>query len=304
MNFNSCASHLADSASRALGAAISKLRQFRNAGFKTFDKLYKAMVVPVMDYGSEVWGFKEFEQCDRIQNRAACFYLDVHSRAPRAALQGDIGWILPKYRRYVNMLRLRNRFLTLDNTRMTKHVFDLEYGLQCSDCWSDNVRSILNLIGLNNHYNNRLLVDLNVATTLLINKMEDEWRVNVSLEPKLRSYIIFKNSFGEEYLTCLRSRAKRSLLSQLRLGILPLEIEVGRFRDIDLKNTLCKMCNINIENAYLFLCECSCYQDYRKMLLNHHGISAATPILDMFYLFMSSNVTFERGEKTPCTMYT
>ena len=262
------------------------------------------MVVPVMDYGSEVWGFKVFEQCNRIQNRATCFYLDVHNRAPIAALQGDIDWILPKYRRYVNMLRLRNRFLTLDNTRMTKHVFDLEYGLQCSDCWSDNVRSILNLIGLNNHYNNRLLVDLNVATTLLINKMEDEWRVNVSLEPKLRSYIIFKNSFVEEYLTCLRSRAKRSLLSQLRLGILPLEIEVGRFRGIDLKNRLCKMCNINIENECLFLCECSCYQDYRKMLLNHHGISAATPILDMFYLFMSSNVTFGRGEKTPCTMYT
>ena len=51
------------------------------------------------------------------------------------------------------------------------------------------------------------------------------------------------------------------------------------------------MCNINIENECHFLCECPCYQDYRETLLNHHGISAATPILDMFYLFMSSNVT-------------
>ena len=90
--------------------------------------------------------------------------------------------------------------LTLDKTRITKHVFDWEYGLQCSDSWSDNVRSIgqLNLIGLNNHYNNRLMIDLNVATTLLINKVEDEWRVNVSLNPKLRSYIIFKNVLREE----------------------------------------------------------------------------------------------------------
>ena len=47
---------------------------------------------------------------------------------------------------------------------------------------------------------------MNVATTLLINKMVDEWRVNVSLKPKLGSYIIFQNSFGEEeYLTCLHS---------------------------------------------------------------------------------------------------
>ena len=55
------------------------------------------MFVPVMDYGSEVWDFKEFEQCSRIQNRATCFYLGVHNKAPIAALQGDIGWILPKF---------------------------------------------------------------------------------------------------------------------------------------------------------------------------------------------------------------
>ena len=84
------------------------------------------MVVPVMDYGSDVSGFKEFEQCSQIQNRATCFYLGVHNRAPIAALQGDIGWILPKYRRYVNMLRLWDIFLTL-NTQFTKHVFDWEY---------------------------------------------------------------------------------------------------------------------------------------------------------------------------------
>ena len=85
IDFNSCASHLADSASRDLGAVISKFRQFRNVGIKTYNKLYKAMVVPIMDYISEVWGFKEFEQCSRIQTRATCFYLGVHNRAPIAA---------------------------------------------------------------------------------------------------------------------------------------------------------------------------------------------------------------------------
>ena len=205
--------------------------------------------------------------------------------------QGDIGWRLPKYRSFVNMLRLWNRFLTLDNTRITKHVFDWEYGLHCSDSWSDNVRSILNLIGLNNHYNNRLMVDLNVATTLLINNMEDEWRINVSLKPKLRSYIIFKNSFGEEeYLTCLRSRAKRSLVSQLRLGIFPLEIEVGRFWGIDLENRICKMCNINIENECHYLFECPCYQDYRETLLNHHGISNTWHVL-FIYVFKFNSLS-------------
>ena len=58
----------------------------------------------------------------------------------------------------------------------------------------DNTRSILSLIVLYNLYNNQLRVDLNVATTLLINTMEDEWRDNVLLQPKLKCSILFKNS--------------------------------------------------------------------------------------------------------------
>ena len=252
MDFNVCASHLANSTSRALGVVISKFRKFRNVGFKTFDKLYKAMVISVMDYGSEVWGFKDFEQCGRIQNRATCFYLGVHNRAPIAALQGDIGWILPKYRRFLNMLRLWNRLLTLENTRITIHVFDWEYSLHCSDSWSGDIKNILHLIGLNNHYVNRL----NNASSLLMHHMEDEWRVNVSLKPKLRSYTIFKNTFGtEEYVTILRSRCKRSLLAQLRLGILPLEVEVGRFRGIALndRSVKCVIIIILKLNVILFV---------------------------------------------------
>ena len=49
---------------------------------------------------------------------------------------------------------------------------------------------------------------------------------------------------------------------------------------------------------------CPCYQDYRDILLNQHDISAATPILDMFNLFMSSNVTaLAEYICKACTMY-
>ena len=55
------------------------------------------MVALVMDCGPEVWVFKEFEQCSRIQSLATCFYLGVHNIAPLATLQGYIDWTVPKY---------------------------------------------------------------------------------------------------------------------------------------------------------------------------------------------------------------
>ena len=43
-------------------------------------------------------------------------------------------------------------------------------------------------------------------------------------------------------MTCI----ERSHLAQLRLGILPLMIELGRFRNIDLEKRLCTVCNLSL----------------------------------------------------------
>ena len=42
-------------------------------------------------------------------------------------IKGDVGWILPKYRRLLKMLQLWNHLLSLDDNRLTKHIFEWEY---------------------------------------------------------------------------------------------------------------------------------------------------------------------------------
>jgi len=37
---------------------------------------------------------------NKIQNRAMRYYLGVHKFAPIAAMQGDLGWLSVKFRRY------------------------------------------------------------------------------------------------------------------------------------------------------------------------------------------------------------
>ena len=87
---------------------------------------------------------------------------------------------------------------------------------------------------------------------------------------------------GELFMTCYASQNmvvhpfnpllyKRSLLAQLRLGILPLEIKVGRFRNIPVENRLCKCCDNNVvENEFHFVCECVRYADLRTVLYSRH----------------------------------
>ena len=52
------------------------------------------------------------------------------------------------------------------------------------------------------------------------------------------TYVDFKKSFNTEaYVKQTFSRSRRSFLAQLRLGILPLEIETGRYTPIYDKHT-------------------------------------------------------------------
>ncbi len=63
----------------------------KHLGFKTFEKLFTTGVVPIMHYGSEVWGFKIVHLTEGIQNRAIRFYLGLHMFRPIAALRSEVG---------------------------------------------------------------------------------------------------------------------------------------------------------------------------------------------------------------------
>ena len=74
--------------------------------------------------------------------------------------------------------------------------------------------------------------------------MQTEWLEQIPLKPKLRTYALIKSEFcPEPYVTEFLPKYKRSLLAQLRTGILSLSIENGRYYCIALENRICLLCN-------------------------------------------------------------
>ena len=60
-------------------------------------------------------------------------------------------------------------------------------------------------------------------------------------------------------------RYKRSILCKLFFGILPLEVEVGRFTNVKLEDRTCKVCNLpRIEDESHFLFSCAALQAERS----------------------------------------
>jgi hypothetical protein len=68
---------------------------------------------------------------------------------------------------------------------------------------------------------------------------------------------IKRNLRTENYLCMNIPKFQRSLLAQIRCGILPIRIETGRYRGEALDDRICTMCTLDcIEDEYHFLKYC------------------------------------------------
>ena len=86
--------------------------------------------------------------------------------------------------------------------------------------------------------------------------------------PKLRYYNLFKPDLSqEEYLSLNIPKYQRSLFAQFRGGVLPLQVEIGRFRKIPSEERFCNLCDMGqVEDEFHFLCICTNYSDLREVL--------------------------------------
>lgn len=257
---------LAESSGRALSSIINKFKNLGNIGYRTFTKLYESGVVPIMDYGSEVWGKDCSSNGTKTQNRAIRYFLGVHRFAPIAAINGDMGWDSCNIRRLIRMIRLWNRLLDVPNTRLVKRIFLADCNANVPNTWAHEIKDIFRLIDCNLSYDSLLYVNVDFARKKLSHIENNQWSNTVESKPKLRTYKLFKHNYGtEDYVLDNLSRSERSFLAQLRCGILPLRIETGRFSRLELEQRICQLCNSNlIESEEHFIFSCSFYTEFRN----------------------------------------
>ena len=60
----------------------------------------------------------------------------------------------------------------------------------------------------------------------------------------------------ESYISTNMSRNKRCLISRLRLGVLAIEVELGRFNNVVREHRICKLCKKGVEDKLHLLFQC------------------------------------------------
>jgi len=116
-----------------------------------------------------------------------------------------------------------------------------------------------------NLFESKALCDLELVKERLYTQQCTEWKNEILQKPKLRFYREFKNEPTiENYVSFNLLPNERSILAQIRLGILPLAVETGRFINLPLEERLCKNCNVEtVEDEWHFVFDCDLYDRER-----------------------------------------
>jgi len=264
---------------RLLSKAKGRLAMLSKAlseglSFQAALNVWWSMVVPVLNYGSEMWGATKFIEAERVQLEAGRRLLGVSRTTASAVVRGDLGWWTMRAHRDMKMLMYWARLVRMDDTRLVKQVYRYrkKQNAKRVNDWCSLVQKTLVSLDIGHVWQSELVGDEGAWKKLLKASIqareEKEWKARVEIQPKLRLYRTLKfNLHQEEYLHVIKDREERRLITALRVGTNVLAVETGRWKGEALEERTCSACATgNIENELHFLLDCSAYERERRRL--------------------------------------
>ncbi len=151
-------------------------------------------------------------------------------------------WIDMKRLRWLEIMRLFNRFTAMSPDKLPRKVLTWDYK-SGGKRWLSDVLKVCASIDIPMPTELRYIYDLEPIERKFLVQCRKEWKTAASTMSKLCTYVEIKDF--EEVGVLVQANLPRnecSLLSRLLCGILPLEVETGRFKKKLKAIRLCRTC--------------------------------------------------------------
>ena len=120
----------------------------------------------------------------------------------------------------------------MDNRRLPKVIYDYDISLGLNS-WGSEIKHIAASLGFATDLNPGETNPLTLANNIFLDQNRHTWQAEAFQKPKLRTFVnIHDFESKQDLVKCDLTRYQRSLVSQFKLGILPLKIETDRYQGI------------------------------------------------------------------------
>jgi hypothetical protein len=245
--------------------------------FIPYFKIIDSSLLPVLLYGSEIWGYKSYNHLERVNVKACKKFLGVGNKTTTVAVLGECGRF-PIF--VMNAFRCINywcKVLHMSNHRYPNKCYKMLHILDSRGhlTWASHIKNLLFNFGFGIVW---ITQDIGSQENFLIsftNRLKDvarqEWFADVCSFDKLCTYREFKTLLNpEKYLFSVEMLSHRKALNRLRClsHSLLILIEVGRRQNIDRESRICVLCDSNdIEDEFHFVLNCNFFIELRSKYL-------------------------------------
>ena len=245
------------------------LRRTDSMSARAAIQLYKALVLPVLEYGAEIWGNCEWEEAEKLQRAVARRILGAKQGTSNAFLMGELGWWPLSARRDLLRLRFWWKLVNMQQSRGVRQVYDycrakFELSLGAGRDLGKLRKQSMNWC----EYTFSLLKELNMEEiwwtgkpggadewnarvySKIQEREERKWRRLMMNNVKLELYRQVKNKLKLElYLLDERSRPGRIEFGRYRSGSCSLRVDQGREEGLARERRVCMLCIEDVEHV-------------------------------------------------------
>ena len=226
-------------------------------------ELYNKLIIPVLTYGCEVWGFENLEQIEILQRKFLKNALRVNKFVANAMTYGETGQMKVEITIYTRMISFWHRLRSGHNSKISKMLFNLTKKMFDENIyklkWLQKIETILNSTGLSYLWNFDGIA-ITYLKTYVKKRLQDasiqDWGREIQENRLCLNYRLFKVNFGLEYYLTKLDFDLRINISKFRTGSHNLPISDKRYEPPN-DRSLCPLCHSDIGDEYHYVMICT-----------------------------------------------
>ena len=264
---------------RAMGAIFGSLKRFHDIPANVLIKILDTKIIPVLTYGSEIWGLCDLTNVETVINGFYKIVLNLPCNCSNDLARGELGRHSLRPIIWRNVIKYWLKLLNSEPGMAIHEAYRLQYHMaeKGKNCWGLRLKQMLFSYGFGNAWtgqsnlNGKLFINEFYTSCLDIDIQE--WHSNVCNFGILRNYRKFKESLTfEPYLRLALPRSVKTIFTKLRGGLLHIEANVGRWAPLykNYDERLCPLCNFKVvEDEVHVLFYCPVWACYRYQLFDY-----------------------------------
>ena len=236
--------------------------------------LFQKLVLPVLLYGCEIWGYTDIKAIEQFHRKYLKSVLKLSKYTANSMVYGEMGIHKLEVTVANRMVSFWYRLKFGKDTKIASIIFNLMKKLFDQNVfkskWMSQIHNIFDKTGLSYLWNsnsvnlNSIIKNINQR---LIDANMQNWASDLENNSLCLNYKIFKNDFYfEPYLRILDSEL-RTVFCRFRCGNHNLPIMDKRYDEIDDRNN-CPLCFSDVGDEYHYLLSCPAFHWIRRKYVN------------------------------------